>query len=433
MFLDVFKEGELLESIAISASKRFYTVGRQAGLSDIVLTHSSISREQASLTVSASGSVVVTDLGSAQGTSISGKKIQPKKPHLLAPGRSLVFGKSTRIFKLREGSGGFVNSDAAVVAAKNEPLVEELLKLLRGETAGISMRPDGYAPLLAVAASSALAPFGCTPAAILEMVSKTKSRRLFEVRSEEDEQLVRACEGHADTCRVDAELKLRPCGSRLDGSQLLVHGARFSEINSLRSRGLGATDGAALVRLSTVAPRKGQKMPGMAKAADLLVHLSAASLQAEGVPLFVDLGATASAAEDAAASGSEAPLAIVAGCVAGETIGVWLFDKITNARDGSEMMGPDEIAPLREARAKEVEQRAKALEAEEEKKRKREQARREREAEAEAEEAKPVKEEKFNPYLAHVGLKPPPRASNMRVAPPPLRRNNHGGDDEDDD
>ena len=114
MLLDVFKDRELVETIELSASKRVYKVGRQAGLADIVLSHGSISREQATLTVSKSGSVVVADLGSAHGTSISGARLQPNKPHLLVPGRSLVFGQSTRVFKLREDSGGGFMSDVAI-------------------------------------------------------------------------------------------------------------------------------------------------------------------------------------------------------------------------------------------------------------------------------------------------------------------------------
>ena len=90
-----------------------YKVGRQAGFADVVLAHASISREHATLTVSASGSVVVCDLGSAHGTSISGKRLPANKPHLLVPGRSLVFGQSTRVFKLREDSGGGFMSDVA--------------------------------------------------------------------------------------------------------------------------------------------------------------------------------------------------------------------------------------------------------------------------------------------------------------------------------
>ena len=60
----------------------------------IVLTHGSISREHAAITVNASGSVVVVDLGSAQGTKISGKPLVPNKPHLLPPGRSLTFART---------------------------------------------------------------------------------------------------------------------------------------------------------------------------------------------------------------------------------------------------------------------------------------------------------------------------------------------------
>ena len=103
MLLIVIKDGELVDTHELSASKRVYKVGRQAGVADIVLTHGSISREHATITVSASGSVVVVDLGSAQGTKISGKPLVPNKPHLLPPGRSLTFGQSTRTFKLREG------------------------------------------------------------------------------------------------------------------------------------------------------------------------------------------------------------------------------------------------------------------------------------------------------------------------------------------
>tara|TARA_B100000513_G_scaffold144551_1_gene66569 strand:+ start:386 stop:592 length:207 start_codon:yes stop_codon:yes gene_type:complete len=64
--LDCFKGAELVETFTLSASKRTYKVGRQAGFADIVLAHASISRQQATLTVSASGSVVVMDQGSAQ-------------------------------------------------------------------------------------------------------------------------------------------------------------------------------------------------------------------------------------------------------------------------------------------------------------------------------------------------------------------------------
>ena len=168
MLLDVFKDGELIESIQLSASKRLYTVGRQPNVSDIFLSHASISREQATLTVSASGTVVVMDAGSAQGTFISGKKLPPKKKHALPPGRSLVFGKSTRVYKLREGGSGFMNDAEAVPAPKqqkryNETLATALLSVLRRGSLDDSerLRPDGYVPLAALLASSALASFRC--------------------------------------------------------------------------------------------------------------------------------------------------------------------------------------------------------------------------------------------------------------------------------
>ena len=168
MLLDVFKDGELVESIQLSASKRLYTVGRQPNVSDIFLSHASISREQATITVSASGSVVVMDVGSAQGTFISGKKLPPKKKHTLPPGRSLVFGKSTRVYKLREGGSGFMNDAEAVPAPRqqkryNETLATALLSVLRRGSLDDSerLRPDGYVPLAALLASSALASFRC--------------------------------------------------------------------------------------------------------------------------------------------------------------------------------------------------------------------------------------------------------------------------------
>ena len=139
MLLDVFKDGELIESIQLSASKRLYTVGRQPNVSDIFLSHASISREQATLTVSASGTVVVMDAGSAQGTFISGKKLPPKKKHTLPPGRSLVFGKSTRVYKLREGGTGFVTgaaTPASAPPAASAPRVQalEAVECLEGVT-----------------------------------------------------------------------------------------------------------------------------------------------------------------------------------------------------------------------------------------------------------------------------------------------------------
>lgn len=213
MFLDVYKDGEVVESIGLSASKRLYTVGRQEGVVDIRLVHASISREQATLTVSASGSVVVTDLGSAQGTYISGKRIEPKKQYILPAGRSLVFGKSTRVFKLREGDDGFVTSGPDKArAALNEPLTEALLRLLRVEAGPPLrlMRPDGFALAADVAASPAITPFMVSAGALVELALSSTRRTVLEHRSEGGSELLRARSGHAPRSRVDASLVLRP-------------------------------------------------------------------------------------------------------------------------------------------------------------------------------------------------------------------------------
>jgi hypothetical protein len=182
--LDVYKDGELVETIELSASKRVYRVGRQAGLSDIVLVHGSISREQATLTVSASGSVVVADLGSAHGTLISGKKLAPNKAHLLPPGRSLTFGQSMRTFKLREGGGEVVAAGDIVPAPPSaamqsaallldDPRVQTALEVLRRGAADAERpRPDGYMRMGALLSCSAVVTVGCTEALLAALPAK---------------------------------------------------------------------------------------------------------------------------------------------------------------------------------------------------------------------------------------------------------------------
>ena len=76
MLLDIFKDGELVETMELSASKRVYKVGRQAGLADIVLAHGSISR-------AGDADGIGLRLGCCRrpwigaGTLISGKKLAP--------------------------------------------------------------------------------------------------------------------------------------------------------------------------------------------------------------------------------------------------------------------------------------------------------------------------------------------------------------------
>lgn len=211
----------------------------------IVLTHGSISREHATITVSASGSVVVVDLGSAQGTKISGKPLVPNKPHLLPPGRSLTFGQSTRTFKLREGGSGFVSGEAGAAAVArapqsaasiDDPRVQPVLLVLRAGASDCERpRPDGVMRLMSVVASAAVQRVGCTE---LELASlPARFVNVFETITEAGVLLLRALDGHEPSLRVQPRLQLVPDPSP---PSILFFGSTFREWNAVRSNGVGA-------------------------------------------------------------------------------------------------------------------------------------------------------------------------------------------------
>ncbi len=66
------------------------TLGRQTG-NDLVLEHSQISRRHAQF-ISTKTECEIHDLGSSNGTSVNGKKIEPKAPVLLNPGDTIKIG-----------------------------------------------------------------------------------------------------------------------------------------------------------------------------------------------------------------------------------------------------------------------------------------------------------------------------------------------------
>lgn len=369
VLIDVFKEGGLVETIELSASKRMYTVGRQAGVADIVLGHGSISRDHATLTVSSSGSVVVADLNSAHGTKLSGKRIQPNTPHLLPLGRSLVFGVSSRIFKLREGGGGFMSSATAPdkgITAADDPRVQAALRVLREGAEGLERpRPDGYFKLSCLAICEELERTGCTEVLLASLPSTLEEAA--EAREESGELLLRARGGHAAHLRVDASLCLvrigadGPDASGFELPPTLIFGASFREWNSLRSRGLGpGSEPARPIRLCACAPPRGAKLESLGgKAADLLVHVRTASLRKWGIEVYRDAALELELPQEGPQLGPAAALApgaappaeplVCGGDHEGGAIGPWHFERVLNARDGSEMMGGAEISPLREA------------------------------------------------------------------------------------
>ena len=439
--LDVFKDGELVETIELSASKRVYKVGRQAGLADIVLSHGSISREQATLTVSASGSVVVADQGSAHGTFLSGKRLPANKPHLLAPGRSLTFGSSSRIFKLREGTGGFVADvgsapqdtlNLSAARLLEDPKVQAVLHVLRNGAPDVERpRPDGFVPLHAVLNAASVVRVGCSETELASLPAKLSS--VVEASTHDGKLLLRAVDGHADAMRVDTSLHLVPippdspvlsgepsaAGPQMPNAlpAFLVHCATFRTWNAVRSLGAGAgITPARPIRLCLAAPPEAAKLGSLGRKADLHVCIRTASLLDAGIALFRVVQGPADGDGDGGGGDGAAATAgaldqyetiVCVGDGEGGAIGPWHYDRVESARDSSEMMGGAEIEPLREARAKQqalaVEKKLRSAEAEEARRKQREASRARREnaeAEAIAEASRPA--EKFNPYLAHM-------------------------------
>jgi hypothetical protein len=202
---------------------------------------------------------------------------------------------------------------------------------------------------------------------------------------------------------------VRACGEEeLPPHAPLVHGAAFKDWNTIRSQGIG---GQAPCRFWTRPPRKGERMFGMARAADVLVYVRVGALLADGLRLFIEAepkpDPEVTADPEAAALDRQA--VVCSGDPAdGGVVGVWHFEKVVNARDGSELMGPDEIAPLRAARQQQLLQRAEAANAAvakvEAKKLRDDEKTAKAEAARLAEEKRQQGPEpvRFNPYAAHL-------------------------------
>eukprot|EP00966_Prymnesium_polylepis_P066489 1543692-Prymnesium_polylepis.1 len=164
------------------------------------------------------------DMGSAQGTKLSGKPLPPKKGHVLPPGRSLIFGASTRIYKLREGGTGFVTGAVAPtpVPTASGPRVLALQAVLQKGAADLYARPrpDGFFVAAAVVQCAAVAAVGCTEAELPGVLAQSKG--VIEAVTDGGEMLLRTTEGHADTLRIDTSLRFRQPTAL---PSLLVHGA----------------------------------------------------------------------------------------------------------------------------------------------------------------------------------------------------------------
>eukprot|EP00928_Gymnodinium_smaydae_P040339 TRINITY_DN27366_c0_g2_i1.p1 TRINITY_DN27366_c0_g2~~TRINITY_DN27366_c0_g2_i1.p1 ORF type:complete len:478 (+),score=132.09 TRINITY_DN27366_c0_g2_i1:101-1534(+) len=99
--LDAVKSGVLLERHPLPSSKKSWVLGRAKGEVDILLNHESVSRRHAE--VSRQGLFLfISDLGSAHGTFLDGRRLDKYTPVKLSRGANLRFGGSTRTLVYRE-------------------------------------------------------------------------------------------------------------------------------------------------------------------------------------------------------------------------------------------------------------------------------------------------------------------------------------------
>lgn len=98
--LSVFKKGEHVNDISMSTKKDHIVFGRKKELCDVLLEHQSISRQHAVLFFGEMGSVYLMDLGSSHGTHVDAKALVPNEPHLLTPQSDIIFGQSSRSYRL---------------------------------------------------------------------------------------------------------------------------------------------------------------------------------------------------------------------------------------------------------------------------------------------------------------------------------------------
>lgn len=107
---EILKDGKPVGEFVMDQTK-VYTVGRAPDV-DLMLDHASISRRHAVLEMKADGDVTIMDPGSAHGIKLNGGKVPPKRVGTLMEGDKIVFGASSRTYRLHlnvpagEGGGG---------------------------------------------------------------------------------------------------------------------------------------------------------------------------------------------------------------------------------------------------------------------------------------------------------------------------------------
>ena len=76
----------------LAKRKQSILIGRDSSECDVTLLNPSVSRIHARLSVGPDNTLQIEDIGSTNGTSIDGERIEPRLPHPLAPGSTLKLG-----------------------------------------------------------------------------------------------------------------------------------------------------------------------------------------------------------------------------------------------------------------------------------------------------------------------------------------------------
>merc|ERR1712107_517580 len=106
---------ERVERFLLDASQKTeWSIGRQTGEVDFVTSHESCSRKHATVQLWC-GQIMLTDLGTAHGTTVDGRMLPKNVPIRLVTGANVKFGASTRVHIFRMPK---FHSKAMIAAAK---------------------------------------------------------------------------------------------------------------------------------------------------------------------------------------------------------------------------------------------------------------------------------------------------------------------------
>lgn len=348
------RHGSKFLDFRLSTKRESYFVGRQSDAVDIVLEHESISRRHAELTITPVG-VTLSDLASAHGTFVDGRRLKPNAPAPLGDGTRITFAGSSRRFRFRTpaavaaeelAAGGAAADDAGAPALfptgpVNEPLCKAVLYILRhslsdGPGGGFRLRPDGFVPMDELCKASALSTYHCGADDLDALARATAARGLFECRHEGARQLIRAKAGHAAEVRVSTALQLTSLSLRELGElELAHHGTYFAAWNAIRAHGLDAMappSRRGVVCFSDAPPPKGATPAGMRAPPEVLVSVDAQLCAEHGLRWFRD----------------ERGALCCAGAVEDGRIPLHYATRVINLRNGRELMDAEELQAARE-------------------------------------------------------------------------------------